>query len=177
MKMANGGYDPAFNVQFASDGEARVIVGVDVTNEGSDNHQMLPMYQRITQAYDPVPKHYVVDGAFPTKAAVKELELKKTKVVSPIPRFKEAIKNGKDPYAEQPGESEEYGNFRARMKEQKYKDILKMRPSQAEFPNAVCRNQGLRQFNVRGLVKTKAVALWHALAFNFQRMLTMKVIA
>ena len=175
--MANGGYDPAFNVQFASDGEARVIVGVDVTNEGSDNHQMLPMYQRITQAYDPVPKHYVVDGAFPTKAAVKELELKKTKVVSPIPRFKEAIKNGKDPYAEQPGESEAYGNFRARMKEQKYKYILKMRPSQAEFPNAVCRNQGLRQFNVRGLVKTKAVALWHALAFNFQRMLTMKVIA
>ena len=33
MKMANGGYDPAFNVQFATDGDSRVIVGVDVTNE------------------------------------------------------------------------------------------------------------------------------------------------
>jgi hypothetical protein len=32
MKMANGGYDPAYNVQFASDGDARVIVGVEVTN-------------------------------------------------------------------------------------------------------------------------------------------------
>ena len=41
----------------------------------------------------------------------------------------------------------------------------------AEFPNAVCRNQGLRQFLVRGLEKVKAVCLLHAVAFNFRRMI------
>ncbi|MBL8813004.1 MAG: transposase, partial [Planctomycetaceae bacterium] len=40
---------------------------------------------------------------------------------------------------------------------------------------AVCRNQGLRQFLVRGLAKVKAVALWHALAFNFRRMLHLQM--
>ena len=62
------------------------------------------------------------------------------------------------------------------MAKQEYRDMLKQRPSQAEYPNAVCRNQGLQQFNVRTLAKVKAVALWHALAFNFRRMLTMGVI-
>ena len=36
MKMGDGGFRPAYNVQFATDGGARVILGVDVTNSGSD---------------------------------------------------------------------------------------------------------------------------------------------
>ncbi len=67
MKMANGGYNPAYNVQFASDGDARVIVGVGVTNDGSDSHQMSPMYQHVTSTYDRTPQHYVVDAAFPPR--------------------------------------------------------------------------------------------------------------
>jgi hypothetical protein len=55
------------------------------------------------------------------------------------------------------------------------KDLYKKRPSVAEFPNADCRNRNLRQFRVRGLVKVKAVALWHALAFNFMRMINLGV--
>lgn len=176
MKVANGGFNPAYNVQFANDGDARVIVGVDVTNEGSDGNEMVPMYTKVTSSFGVIPKRYVIDAAFATKEAVTSVEKKQTKVVAPIPRQQEAIKNGKDPYQRQDGESTEFGNFRARMAQQHYKDILKMRPSQAEYPNAVCRNHGLQQFNVRGLVKTKAVALWHALAFNFTRMRTMKVI-
>lgn len=177
MKFANGGYNPGYNVQFATDGVARVIVCVDVTNEGSDGHEMLPIYEKVKEDYKQTPEHYVVDAAFATKSAVTDLEKNGTKVVAPIPRAKEAIKNGKDPHQRQANESEEFGNFRARMADQHYKDKLKMRPSQAEYPNAVCRNHGLQQFNVRGLLKTKAVALWHALAFNFQRMKTMKLIS
>ena len=173
MKMANGGFNPAFNVQFSSDGDARVIVGVRVTNEGSDGNEMVPMYNQVTQDYDKVPRCWVVDAAFATKPAVKHLEENLTEVIAPVPRANEAIGNGKDPYQPQPKESKEFGQFRQRMGEQAYRDRLKMRPSQAEFPNAVCRNQGLQQFNVRGLLKAKAIALWHAIAFNFRRMKTM----
>jgi hypothetical protein len=42
MKMANGGYDPASNVQFATDGDARVIVGVDVTNDREQKSKLPP---------------------------------------------------------------------------------------------------------------------------------------
>ena len=65
----------------------------------------------------------------------------------------------------------------ARMAKDEYKELYKQRPFIAEFPNADCRNRNLRQFKVRGLAKVKAVALWHALAFNFTRMLNLGALA
>jgi hypothetical protein len=83
-------------------------------------------------------------------------------------------KHGNDPHAPQYRDSPEYARFRQRMAQPENQALYKQRPSIAEFPNAVCRNRGLRQFNVRGLVKVKAVALWHALAFNFTRFLNLE---
>jgi hypothetical protein len=36
MKMSNGGFNPAVNVQLAADTASRALVGVEVSNEGSD---------------------------------------------------------------------------------------------------------------------------------------------
>ena len=173
MKMANGGYDPAYNVQFASDGNSRVIVGVEVTNAGTDGGELPPMREKVCTDYGKKPKKVLVDSAYATKKAVQSVESVGTKVVSTVPRSEQLEKHGKDPHARQKGDSDEYANFRARMAEEEYKDLYKLRPSIAEFPNADCRNRNLRQFRVRGLVKVKAVALWHALAFNFTRMLNL----
>ena len=177
MKMANGGYDPAYNVQFASDAGARMIVGVDVSNEGTDGGQMAPMVESLEDNYGKRPEQVMVDSAFATKQAVTEVEIQGSKVVGGIPRASQLEKNGKDPHAPQRGDSPEYKAFRARMSEKSYQELYKQRPSVAEFPNAVCRNHGLYQFRVRGLAKVKAIALWHALAFNFQRMLKMGVLS
>jgi len=54
------------------------------------------------------------------------------------------------------------------------KAIYRERSATTEFPNAVCRNRGLRQFVVRGLQKVRAVTLWQALAHNFQRTLCLR---
>jgi cytoskeletal protein RodZ len=43
MKMADGGFRPACNVEFATDCAHQIILGVDVTNSGSDMGQLLPM--------------------------------------------------------------------------------------------------------------------------------------
>lgn len=176
MKMGNGGYNPAYNVQYATDGDVRVILGVDVTNEGTDGSQMPPMVEQLESNYGRRPAQILVDAAFTTKAAVTSVEAKETKVVGGIPRVGQLIKNGKDPCSPQPRDTEEYKQFRARMSEPSYQKLYKLRPSIAEFPNAVCRNHGLQQFRVRGLEKVKAVALWHALAFNFRRMLNLGVL-
>lgn len=176
MKMANGGYDPAYNVQFISDGDARVIVGVNVTNEGTDGRQMEPMVDQLEVNYGKRPKWTLVDSSFTTKDAVTNVELKGTTVVGGIPRASQLIKNGKDPHSPQRNDTEQYKRFRARMGQDFFRELFKSRPSIAEFPNAVCRNDGLRQFRVRGLAKVKAVALWHALAFNFRRLLNLEVL-
>ena len=42
MKMADGGFRPAYNFEFATDTAQRVIVGVDVTNAGSDKAEAGP---------------------------------------------------------------------------------------------------------------------------------------
>jgi len=173
MKMANGGFDPAFNVQFVSDADARVIVGVDVTNAGTDGGELPPMLEKVRSDYCRTPQKALVDSAYATKEGVKAVEAVGTEVVSTVPRSEQLDKHGKDPHARQKGDSDEYANFRARMAEDEYRDLYKLRPSIAEFPNADCRNRNLRQFRVRGLVKVKAVALWHALAFNFTRMLNL----
>ena len=173
MKMANGGYDPAYNVQFVSDGDARVIVSVDVTNAGTDGGEMAPMHEKICATYGTIPQRELVDGAFATKEGVTAVEIAGTEVVSAVPRSEQLEKHGKDPHARQKGDTDQYASFRARMAKPEYKDLYRLRPSIAEFPNADCRNRNLRQFRVRGLVKVKAVALWHALAFNFLRMINL----
>jgi transposase len=176
MKMANGGYDPAYNVQFASAADARVIVHVDVTNEGTDGGELAPAHEKICSTYGRVPQRELVDGGFVTKDGVTAVEIAGTEVVSSVPRSEQLERHGKDPHARQKGDTDEYAAFRARMAAPEYQRLYRLRPSVAEFPNADCRNRNLRQFRVRGLVKVKAVALWHALAFNFTRMLNLGVL-
>ncbi len=171
MKMANGGFDPAFNVQFSSDAATQIIVGVDVTNEGTDGSEMPPMLDTLEQNFGKRPSQCLVDSAFATKESVTEVERKGTMVIGGLPRVSQLKKNGHDPHSAQRNDTPEYIRFRERMAEPEFQDLFKQRPKVAEFPNAVCRNQGLRQFLVRGLEKVKSVALWHAIAFNFRRML------
>tara|TARA_R110000744_G_scaffold216405_1_gene335203 strand:- start:154 stop:1446 length:1293 start_codon:yes stop_codon:yes gene_type:complete len=177
MKMANGGFDPAFNVQFATDAHSRVIVAVDVTNEGTDGGQLQPIHKKVCDAYDRTPEKVIADSAYATKEGVTAVEAKGTNVISSIPRSEQLQKHGKDPHSPQKGDTPEYVQFRARMADPQNQELYKTRPSIAEFPNADCRNRNLKQFRVRGLAKVKAVALWHALAFNFTRMLNLEVLA
>lgn len=64
MRMADGGYRPAYNIQFATDPESQVIVGVEVTNEGSDQGQLEPMLDQIEERYEVTPADALVDGGF-----------------------------------------------------------------------------------------------------------------
>lgn len=171
MKMGDGGFRPAYNVQFATDGTARVIVGVDVTNSGSDRGQMSSMHEEVAKRYEKVPGHYTVDCGFATKDDITKVEKRGSKVIAPVYGEQEMRKRGHDPHARQPGDTDEMYKFRQRMAAEEAKSLYKQRPSIAEYPNAECRNRGLHQFRVRGLRKVRTVSLWHAITFNFMRML------
>ena len=43
MKMADGGYRPAYNLEYGTACDGQVIVGVDVVTQGSDQGQLPPM--------------------------------------------------------------------------------------------------------------------------------------
>lgn len=52
MKMGDGGFRPAYNIEFGSDTESQVIVGVDVVTTGSDMGQMARWSSRSWSAAD-----------------------------------------------------------------------------------------------------------------------------
>lgn len=62
MRMADGGFRPGYNVQLATDADSRIIVGVRVTNSGSDLGQMTPMLEEIEQRPGRKPGQMLVDG-------------------------------------------------------------------------------------------------------------------
>ena len=169
-KMGHGGFQPALNVQFVTDADTRLIVGVDVTSTPSDSGQMDPMRCRISENYGTVPSSYLIDGGFVTIDDITAAEQSGTQVYAPLPNEKKQLQSGHDPYAPKARDSEQMSAFRARMGTPEAKEVYKQRPSIAEFPNADCRNRGLHQFRVRGCVKAKAQTLWHVLAYNFLRM-------
>lgn len=169
MKMADGGFRPAFNVQFATDGDSRLIVGVDVINSGGDAGQMKPMHESICSHYGRPPGNYLVDTPYATCRDVTSLERAGSKVHGPIAKAQQQLDVGQDPYARKQSDSDEMAAYRQRMSTAEAKRLYQLRPSIAEFPNADCRNRGLHQFRVRGRVKAKAQALWHAMAFNLLR--------
>lgn len=174
MKMGDGGFRPAYNVQFATTTDSLVIVGVDVTNAGTDGGQMQPMVDQIQERYDQRPAEYLADGVFVSLADITALEKSGTTTYLPIMEQDQKRAKGVDPFAPIKGDSEEEKQWRARMGTAAAQEIYRQRTATAEFPNAGCRNRGLQQFGVRGLLKAKAVSLLHALAHNFQRTLDSK---
>jgi transposase len=173
MKMSDGGFRPALNVQFATDGLTRLIVGASVTNSGNDAGQMGPMHENILNDYGVPPGEYLVDGPFVTHGDVEQLAEAGTEVLGPVPGQKRAERQGQDPYARKRDDSDTMAEFRQRMSTESAKTRYQARPSIAEFPNADCRNRGLSQFRVQGLFKAKSQAMWHVHAYNLLRLLNL----
>jgi len=174
MKMGDGGFRPAHNVQFATDTQSQVIAGVDVVNTGSDQGQMPPMVDQLKQRYDKTPGEFLVDGGFAKHQDIETVSTAQagTTVYAPVPKPKKD--SDRDPHQPLPGDSETIAQWRVRMGTPEAKEIYKDRAATAECVNAISRNRGLRQFLVRGLRKVRAVALWFAIAHNLMRAVALR---
>jgi hypothetical protein len=176
MKMADGGYRPAYNVQFATALDPLVVLGVSVSNAGSDSGQMDPMLAQLEEQQQVRPGEYYTDGGFSTLDDIVKVSQRGTTVYTPVKDAEKKRKQGQDPFAPRPGDKPEVAAWRQRMgtaeAQAKYKD----RPK-CEWTNATCRNRGLTRLLVRGLEKVKAVALWYGLAVNVLRLLAVRAAA
>jgi transposase len=163
MKMADGGFRPAYNVQFVSDTTSGAIAAVSVDNVGSDMGKLLPMSDALAEHYGQRPGEHLADGGYTKLDDIKVLAGAGVTVYVPVatPRDKT-----RDPYVPQPSDAPAIAEWRMRMGTQAAKTVYKERAATAECSNAQSRNRGLRQFVVRGLDKVRTVALWHALTHN-----------
>lgn len=163
MKMAGGGFRPAYNVQFATETTSRLVVGVDVSKIGSDKGQIGPMSEQIQRRLGRVPERYLADGDFQCREDFERLEQQGTTVYVPVPKPRNPERS---PETSVWGDSNVVIEWRRRMETDEAKEIYRRRASVAEWVNAQRRNHGLQQFRVRGRPKVRCIALWHALVHN-----------
>lgn len=185
MKMGDGGFRPAFNVQFATTCADQVIVGMDVVNAGSDMAQLAPMVQQVQQRLGKSPEQWLVDGGYPAHEQIDAVS-DKTAVCAPVPqpKSKKEKKDSKDeqgnavqqddapadPHQPKAGDSEAVASWRVRMGSEEAKALYKQRAATAECVNAQARNRGLLRMPVRGLAKVRCVVGLFVLAHNLMRM-------
>ena len=163
MKMADGGFRPAYNVQFAGDTRSGAVAGMAVDNVGSDMGKMAPMNDALAAAYGQRPAEHLADGGFARLDDIETLAGNGVTAFVPVPAPKD---NTRDRFAPRPDDPPGVADWRRRMGSEHAGAVYKERAATAECINAQARNRGLTRFLVRGMDKVKAVALWHALAHN-----------
>src|ERR1700685_301526 len=161
MKMADGGFRPAYNVQVASVAGEQIIVAVEVTNTGSDRGLMRPMLERLEALTGHFPERHLADGGFGSAEDIEWAHDKGTEVYCPPTQSK----HGTDPYLPRRGDGPGVLAWRARMASGAGKAQYKPR-SICECIHARWRNWNLRQLTVRGIEKVRAIVLLHALTNN-----------
>jgi hypothetical protein len=165
MQMADGGFRPAYTLQFATDTGSQVIVGVGAINAGTDHGQLAPMVDQREARPAEAPGATPADGGFATKedsAAVSD----RTIVDAPVPKPKDPTR---DPHAPLPTAAPAVAAWRERMGTPEAQALYRERAATAECVNAQARNWGRHQLAVRGLAKVRVIALWYALAHNLAR--------
>ena len=90
MKMPDGGYRPAYNVQLATDVDSGVIVGAAVVNEVNDMGQGEAIEAQVAQRSGVYPKAYLIGGGYAQRDTITTLTKRQIEVYAPVrpPRTK-----------------------------------------------------------------------------------------
>jgi transposase len=168
MKMPDGGWRPAYNVQFATDVDSGVIVGAGVVNQGSDAGLAPPMEEQVVLRGGVHPEAYLVDGGFAQRDAITTLEGRHVTVYAPV-RPPRTTTSGRDCSTPRSDDSPAVRAWRKRMETAEAKAMYKMRAATAEWVNAQARSHGLVPFTVRGIYKALSVVFLVAITHNILR--------
>ncbi len=161
MKMADGGFRPAYNCQISTVARGQIVVAATAVAKGSDRGLIRPMLEAIEQRYKRQPKRHLVDGGFNKNADTEWAAAAGVKIYGPPGQSKHKT----DPYAPRRDDGPGVAAWRRRMKSPHGKSVYKRR-APGECINARFRQWRLYQFTVRGLANVITVLRWFALANN-----------
>jgi transposase len=170
MRFPDGAVRPAYNAQIAAAPKEGVIVSIEVTDRRNDAGLAGPMVDDIARRYGRTPDRLLVDTSYATSEDIVALAAHiagPVSVYTPPPTEKENVKpatlarrirkRAKEPLC--------LKAWRERMASEAGQAVYALR-KRIERINADRKNHGFGFLPVRGLIKAKAHALWHALANN-----------
>jgi transposase len=76
MKQADGGFAPSYNVQISTDATHGIIVGVDVSQSGTDYGQLVGAVENVKENFSRAPEQVVVDGGFTDRENILAMDSK-----------------------------------------------------------------------------------------------------
>jgi transposase len=161
MKMADGGFRPAYNVQVVTVAAEQIVVGVKPSTVGSDRGLMRPLLEKVRECFECLPVCHLADGGFAAADDIEWAHSEGVAVYCPPTQSK----HGSDPFAPRDDDGPGVSAWRSRMASEEGKAQYTRRAI-GECIHARWRNWNLIRLNVRGAVKVTAVMLWHALANN-----------
>jgi transposase len=162
MKMPDGGFRPGYNIQLAVAGSEmggpRAIVGVQVTNVGSDMGSVAPMIDQIVERTGALPQRLLADANHAKHECIdRGADLGVELLIAVADNAGDANRST----------SQAVLDWRARMETDEAKRLYRARAGLVELTNAhVKKHLGVDQVLVRGLAKVTCVALLSGLAFN-----------
>jgi transposase len=171
MKMADGGFRPAYNMQIVAEPKSQLIVAVDTDTTGSDRGLARPAIEGL-QASGYSPSDYLIDGGFTKNDDIEWAHDAGTRLWCPPGQ----TRHGTDPYAPKRDDSAAVADWRKRMASD-FGKMFYRRRAEHECINARARRMGLQQLTVRGKEKARTVLLWVALAHNMLRSFALRAAA
>jgi transposase len=170
MRFPDKAVRPGYNAQLAVAPAQGIIVSIGVTDRRNDSGLAIPMVEDIARRYGKAPQDLLLDTHYATAEDIAALATRTTgaiKVYTPVPAEKETITlraraNRKSQRDREPDSVKEW---RSRMETGAGQDVYRRRKLMERI-NGNLKNHGFDVLPVRGLLKTKAVALLHALANN-----------
>ncbi|NOT01894.1 MAG: hypothetical protein HOP29_14865 [Phycisphaerales bacterium] len=163
MRMGDGGFAPAYNVQIATDPRSRAIVGLEVTNHGTDHGEDGALRAQVERRTGRKVAEHLLNGGYVKGESIEQAAEQGVALYAPLPGTGKdgavCTHRAQDP----PG----VAAWRERMTSAAGRTVYKERAATSETVNADLKTfRGLRAFAVRGLRKVRCVALWSALAYN-----------
>ena len=166
MKMPDGGFRPAYNVQEATDGATRAILGVAVTQAGSEGGQAAPLEAQVAERCGQHPRQYLLDGGLADRDDITTLAGHGVTVYAPT-KAPQATTSGRTAADPRPDDTPAAAEWRTRMATEAGQTVYRARGSLVEWSQAQWRTRhGLQQFRVRGIDKVTSVMLLIAVTHN-----------
>jgi transposase len=84
MKQSDGGYAPSYNAQISTDAREKVIVGVGVSQCGSDYEELVPAEEKVEETMGSAPEQMVTDGGFVSRENILAMKGRGIDFIGPM---------------------------------------------------------------------------------------------
>ena len=85
MKQAGGGYAPCYNAQISTEASHKIVVAVEISQQGNDYAELTPAVERIKKNLQAAPKQMVVDGGFTSRENIVQMAAQGIDLIGSLP--------------------------------------------------------------------------------------------